>query len=143
MTPKERYFAAIRHEEPARVPIYAKSYIGGGVPVAKDASMTDYDVLEWNQKLGNDAVRKLGSDVFKVSDYWLWPEGYKPRYIDKNTFIDWWGKVYRLLPKVGTNYWIDGILKTEEDLDEFVPPDPDEMNYDLVDFTVKDAKDGD
>jgi uroporphyrinogen decarboxylase len=161
MTPKERYMAAIRHEEPDRVPIYAgldakfvelitgkrhasaKSYIGGGVPVAKEVSMSDYEVLEWNQRLSHEATRKLGTDVFSVSDYWLWPEGYTPKYIDKHTFIDWWGKVYRLLPKVGTNYWIDGILKTEEDLDDFVPPDPDNFNYDLVDFAVKDAKDGD
>ncbi len=161
MTPKERYLAAINHEEPDRVPIYAgldakfveiltgkkhasaKSYIGGGVPVSKEVSKTDYEVLEWNQQLGNDAVRKLGSDVFRVSDYWLWPEGYKPEYLDKYTFVDWWGKVYRLLPKVGTNYWIDGILKSEGDLEKFVPPDPDEINYDLVDFVVKDAQNGD
>jgi uroporphyrinogen decarboxylase len=161
MTHKERYLTAINHEEPDRVPIYAgldakfvekitekkfasaKSYIGGGVPVSKEGSMSDYEVLEWNQILSNEAVRKLGLDVFRVSDYWLWPKNYKPRYIDKYTFVDWWGKVYQLLPKVGTNYWIDGILKNEEDLDEFVPPDPDEINYDLIDFVIKDAKKGD
>ena len=56
ITPKERYMAAIHHEELDRVPIYAgldakfvelitgkrhasaKSYIGGGVPVAKEVS---------------------------------------------------------------------------------------------------------
>ncbi|MCW3991819.1 MAG: uroporphyrinogen decarboxylase family protein [Candidatus Bathyarchaeota archaeon] len=153
--------ASIRHEEPDRVPIYAgldakfeeiltgrrhaksKSYIGGGVPVAKEVKMTDYEALEWNQKLSNDAIRKLGTDIFIVSDYWLWPRGYEPRYIDEHTFVDWWGKMYRLLPKVGTNYWVDGIIKTEEDLDSFVPPDPDEMNYDLVDFVVRDARNGD
>jgi len=161
MTHRERYMAAIHHEEPDRVPIYAgldakfkemltgrrhassKSYIGGGVTVAKEAKMTDYEVLEWNQKLSNDAIRRLGTDAFIVSDYWLWPRGYEPRYLDEHTFVDWWGKTYRLLPKVGTNYWIDGIIKTEEDLDEFVPPDPDEINYDLVDFAVRDARDGD
>lgn len=161
ITHRERYMAAIQHEEPDRVPIYAgldakfeemltgrrhassKSYIGGGVPVAKDVEMTDYEVLEWNQKLSNDAIRRLGTDAFIVSDYWLWPRGYEPIYLDEHTFIDWWGKIYRLLTKVGTNYWIDGIIKTEEDLDNFVPPDPDEINYDLVDFVVKDARDGD
>jgi uroporphyrinogen decarboxylase len=160
MTPKERYLKTINHEEPDRVPISAGldakfieiatgkrfaaaiSYIGGGVPVEKEVKMTDYEVLEWNQKLSNEAVRKLGIDAMKISDYWLWPEGYKPRYIDKHTFVDWWGKVYRLHEKVGTNYWIDGIIKTEEDLDEFTPPDPNEINYELVDFVVKDARKG-
>ena len=161
MTPKERYLMTIKHEEPDRVPISAgldakfiekatgkrfasaKSYIGGGVPVEKESKMTDFEVLEWNQRLSNEAVRKLGIDTMKISDYWLWPEGYQPRYLDKYTFVDWWGKVYRLHEKVGTNYWIDGIIKTEEDLDEFIPPDPNEINYDLVDFVIKDAQKGD
>jgi uroporphyrinogen decarboxylase len=161
MTHKERYLTAISHEEPDMVPVtanldakfkelltgrkhaQAKSYIGGGVPVSKSTIKTDYEVLEWNQKISNDAARKLGIDSFSVSDYWLWPKDYEPRYLDKNTFHDWWGKIYRLEPKVGINYWIDGIIKTEEDLDKFVPPDPDEMNYDLVDFVVKDAERGD
>ncbi len=161
MTHKERYLTSINHEEPDRVPIYAgldakfkeiltgrkhlqvKSYIGGGVPVGQNSPKTDYEILEWNQKLSNDAVRKLGTDVFIVSDYWLWPKGYTPKYLDENTFIDWWGKIYRFLPKVGTNWWIDGIIKTEEDLDNFSPPDPEEINYDIVDFAVKDAKKGD
>jgi uroporphyrinogen-III decarboxylase len=161
MTHKERYLQAIRHEEPDRVPVTAgldakfkealtgrrhaaaKSYIGGGVPVSTSGLRTDEEVLRWNQQLANDATRRLGTDAFSVSDYWLWPRGYEPRYLDKYTFVDWWGKVYRLEPKVGINYWIDGILKTEEDLDTFVPPDPAEINYDLVDFVVHDARDGD
>ena len=157
MTPKERVLAAIRHEEPDRVPITAgldikfqeiltgrkhmpvKSYVGGGIAVTKETKKSDYEALLYNQKLKNDATRKLGTDDFRVSDYWLWPKGYEPKYLDKYTFVDWWGKVYRLEPKVNTNYWIDGIIKTEEDLDKFTPPDPDEINYDLVDFVVKDA----
>jgi len=161
MTHKERHMAAIHHEEPDMVPITgnldakfkelltgrkhaaAKSYIGGGVPVTKNGSMTDFEVLEWNQKISNDAVRQLGTDAFLISDYWLWPKDYEPKYVDKYTFVDFWGKVYRLEPKVGINYWIDGIIKTEEDLDTFVPPDPEEINYDLIDYTVRDALDGD
>ncbi len=161
MTHKERYLTAIRHEEPDLVPVTAgldakfkelltgrrhaaaKSYIGGGVPIAASGLRTDEEVLRWNQQLANDATRRLGTDAFAVSDYWLWPRGYEPRYLDKYTFVDWWGKVYRLEPKVGINYWIDGILKTEADLDAFVPPDPAEINYDLVDFVVQDARDGD
>ena len=38
-----------------------------------------------------------------------------------------------------TTYWIDGIIKTPEDLDDYQPPDPDELNYDIVDHTVKEA----
>ena len=69
MTHKERYLTAIRHEEPDMVPVTAnldakfkelvtgkkhasaKSYIGGGVPVSKSSVKTDYEVLEWNQKI--------------------------------------------------------------------------------------------
>ena len=71
-----------------------KSYMGGGVPDAKELSMSDYEVLELNQRLSSEAVRKLGVDVFRVSDYWLWPKGYHPIYIDQHTLVDWWCKVY-------------------------------------------------
>lgn len=129
ITPKERVLAAIRHGEPDRVPITAgldirfqemltgrkhmpvKSYVGGGIAVTKQTKKSDYEALLYNQKLKNDATRKLGTDEFRVSDYWLWPKDYEPRYLDKYTFVDWWGKVYRLEPKVNTNYWIDGIIK--------------------------------
>jgi uroporphyrinogen decarboxylase len=161
MTPKERYLTAIRNEEePDRVPIsnastaklrenitgrkYAATkktiqHVEAGI----ETKMSDYEALKWNAKLNNDAARKLGTDVFHISDYSLAPKDYEPRYIDKHTFVDWWGKIYRREPKLGLNFWIDGILKNEEDLDKFVPPNPEEINYDIVDFVVKDAKDGD
>ncbi|MDQ1280541.1 MAG: Uroporphyrinogen deCOase protein [Thermoproteota archaeon] len=61
--------------------------------------------------------------------------------LDTYTYKDFWGKIYRLAPEVSTNYWVDGIIKSEEDLTNFVPPDPDEMNYDIVDLVVKLASD--
>ena len=65
-------------------------------------------------------VRKDVDNLNIVLSVSLEPKDYEPKYIDKYTFVDWWGKVYRLEPKLGINYWIDGILKTEEDLEHLV-----------------------
>jgi len=162
ITHKERYLTAVNHEEPDVVPVdvsfmdmihveritgkkaFATGGGGGGGGIALTGEELKIDLNEGmmkNQKLLIEALRKIDSDAFVVSDYWLYPEGYSHKYLDENTYVDQWGKIYQVRPDVKTTYWIDGTIKTPEDLDDYQPPDPDELNYDIVDYTVKEAGD--
>jgi uroporphyrinogen decarboxylase len=42
---------------------------------------------------------------------------------------------------VNVTYWVDGILKTPENLDNFEFPNPKEFNYESIELTVDEAKD--
>ena len=157
MTHRERFLKAISHEEPDMVPVAAGldmkfvelltckkairemgAHHGGGSGVEGASSSQDYHRSNlMNQKLRFEAVQRLGTDVYSVSDYNIYPNDYVPTMLDEYTYVDFWGKTYRLAPEVDTNYWVDGVIKTEEDLDKFEPPDPDDMNYDIVDLAVK------
>lgn len=150
--------AAARHERPDIVPIDtsfldlvhveritgkrpAGTVAGGGAwgfsPEDSRSDLVELGIR--NQELTLEATRKIGLDSFAVSDYWLLPKGYRHKFIDKDTYVDHWGKVYRIRRDIRTAYWIDGIIRAPEDLDKFVPPDPNELCYDIVDFTVKEA----
>lgn len=160
MTHKERYLTAISHEEPDMVPVdftfidmvhveritgkkaFATGGGGGGGGIALTEEELGMDLNEGmmrNQRLLNEAIRKVGADALIVSDYWLYPRGYRHRYIDQSTYVDQWGKIYRVRPDVKTTYWIGGTIKTEEDLDEYTPPEADELCYDIIDYTVEEA----
>ncbi len=161
MTHKERYLAAVRLEQPDFVPIdtsfmdlihvekiMGRKIIGsgggggGGAWALKQEDLQKdlNEIMIENQKHELEAIKKIDLDAFAVSDYWLFPKGYKHNFTSNDTYIDHWGKVYRVREDVKTTYWIDGIIKTPEDLDTFVPPDPNELCYDLIDLTIKEAK---
>jgi len=163
MTPKERYLTAIHHREPDMVPIDA-SFLdpihverilgatafgagaggGGGGVVAttrKEEAMGLNEMMLRNQKLENEAKRKLGLDALTVSDYNVFPPGYNPRFISEDTYVDLFARIYRVRKDVRTTWWIDGAIKSPEDLDKWEPPDPDEIDYSIVDLTVEEAGD--
>jgi len=94
-----------------------------------------------NQKMENEAKKKLGVDALSVSDYNIFSPRYKPRFLNEDTHIDLFGKVYRVRRDVRTTRWVDGEIKTPEDLERWNPPDPEEMDYSIVDLTVKEAGD--
>jgi uroporphyrinogen decarboxylase len=161
MTHKERFLTAISHEEPDMVPVSASldmkfvelltgkkaakvvgAHHGGEVEAELPRTPKEFHEANMrNQRLRFEAVQRLGTDIYSVSDYNIYPKDYMPKMVDDRTYVDFWGKVYRFAPEVNTTYWVDGIIKSEEDLDRFVPPDPDEMNYDIVDLAVKLAGD--
>lgn len=154
MSHKERYLTAIEHREPDMVPVDCwldlihveritnqktrnAAYFAGKDPSALKEDMND--IMIENQKLINEAHRRLGVDSFFVADYYVYPEGYKPKFLDSNTYVDHFGKVYRIREDVNVTYWIDGILKTQEDLDSFDFPNPNEFDYESVELTVQEA----
>ena len=156
MTHKERYLTAIEHKEPDVVPvdcwldlvhverIVKKKTRDAGFFAGKDPSSVKEDmndIMIENQKLINETHRRLGVDSLFVADYYIYPRGYKPKFIDSNTYIDHFGKVYRIRKDVNVTYWVDGILKTPENLDNFEFPNPKEFNYESIELTVDEAKD--
>ena len=161
MTHKERFMTAVHLEEPDMVPIDASfmdpihveaitgkqtygagSGGGGGGIVAERKGEEDLnEMMMHRQRLENEAKRKLGLDAFSVSDYNVFPNGYRPRFISQDTYVDHFGRVYRIRPDSKTTWWIDGAIKSPEDLDRWEFPDPDEINYDIVDLTVREAGD--
>ena len=116
--------------------------VGGGGAWGFSPEDSRSDLVELgikNQELTLEATRKLDLDSFVVSDYWLLPRGYRHKFIDEDTYVDHWGKVYRVRRDIRTAYWIDSTIKTPEDLDRFVPLDPNRLCYDIIDITVKEA----
>ncbi len=49
--------------------------------------------------------------------------------------------MYEVRKDINTTYWVDGIIKNPDDLSKFIPPDPDELCYDIIDFTIEEAGD--
>jgi len=161
MTHKERFLKAINHEEPDMVPVSASldmkfvelltgkkalkemgsHHVSGSNDDSIGSSLMLHEANLKNQRLRFEAVQKLGIDLYSVSDYNIYPKHYSPKMLDDRTYVDFWGKIYRFLPEVNTNYWVDGVIKSVEDLEKFVPPDPEEMSYDVVDLAVKLAGD--
>jgi uroporphyrinogen decarboxylase len=94
-----------------------------------------------NQRLVNEASIRLDFDSLMVNDWNLYPEDFKPRFIDESSYVDHLGRIFSRRQHVKTTYWTGGTIKTQEDLEGFEFPDPDELNLDLVEETI--AKAGD
>jgi uroporphyrinogen decarboxylase len=163
MTSKERYLTAVNHREPDMVPIdvsfldpihverilgkttYGAGAGGGGGGVVATSGIEEEmglnEMMLRNQKLEIEAKKRMGVDALSVSDYNLFPPGYKPRFINEDTYVDLWARIYRIRRDVRTTWWIDGAIKTPEDLDKWIFPDPDEIDYRIVELTVKEARD--
>jgi len=124
--------------------ITGKAMIGGAgyTSARKSDQRIDIDEISVrNQRLMNEACRRLGLDAFNLDTEFIYERGYEPDYVDSDTYIDHFRRVWRIREDVKTTYWIDGLIKSPEDLDRFRPPDPDEMCYDIVDITVEEAAD--
>lgn len=154
MTHRERYLSTIEHKQPDMVlvdcwldlvhveRIVSKqtrdvSFFAGKNPASVNEDMNE--IMIQNQRLINEAHRRLGVDSLLVSDHYVYPRGYKPKFIDSNTYVDHFGKVYRIRKDVNVTYWVDGVIKTPEDLSAFRFPDPDEFDYTSVELTVEEA----
>ncbi|MGB6680566.1 MAG: uroporphyrinogen decarboxylase family protein [Candidatus Bathyarchaeia archaeon] len=153
-THKERYLKAVHLEVPDMVPvdgtnldlIHAQTILGK-TPMTASLFLSkqhndDLDmnhIIKHNQRLINEASMKFDFDSLMVNDWHLYPEGFKPQFIDENSYADHLGKIYRIKKDVKTTYWVDGKIKSPEDLDNFEFPNPEEINFDMVEETIKQA----
>ncbi|MFQ5710278.1 MAG: uroporphyrinogen decarboxylase family protein [Candidatus Geothermarchaeales archaeon] len=152
MSHRERYMTAVRLEEPDVVPvdlsldlvhverITGRKTLGVSLYVGKTQNEVEMDmneVMMGNLEARVEAARRLDLDAIIVRDSWFYPQNFKPRFIDENTYVDHYGKIYRIRRDVKTRWWIGGIIGSPEDLDEYVPPDPDEMCYDVLEAAIE------
>ncbi|MEM3502399.1 MAG: uroporphyrinogen decarboxylase family protein [Candidatus Bathyarchaeia archaeon] len=151
MDHKERYMKAVHMEVPDMVPvdgtnldpIHAQRILGDPpmsiLHLQSHVDRPKFDmnhVAKHNQRLVNEACIKLGFDALMVNDWNMYPQGYKPKFIDSHTFVDHLGRVFKVKPDVKTTYWIDGVVKSPEDLDQLNIPDPEEISLEILEDTV-------
>ncbi len=106
MTGYERFMTALRRQQPDRVPIWELIV---NEPVIK-ALYGDISYLDFAEKEDHDGVTIF--EDFRVVE----------RY-DENTYRDEWGIIWQI-GGAGISYRIDGPIKTEADLDNYTPPEP-------------------
>ena len=118
MTPQQRFMAALRREVPDRVPTFdflfqqpLYEHLIGRRP----ESYNGRDAVECAMALNHDAV-------------WVPFGGFtglQPKYLSADVYQDEWGTTYQK----NDSSWpidapIDYPIKTREDLDKYIPPDP-------------------
>jgi len=106
MTGYERMMAALQLKEPDRVPIW-ELIIDPPVIRALYGDMSYPDFVE-----------KENLDGITV------PEDQKIEKLNSTTFRDEWGIIWKKEPS-GLDYPLEGPIKSEKDLDNYHPPDPD------------------
>jgi len=155
VTHKDRYLKAVHLEVPDTVPvdgaldlihaqrILEKTPMSTSIflPQKERDEVDMNDVAEYNQRLLNETAMKLDFDSLLVNDWNIYPEGFRPRFIDETSYVDHLGRIYRTKPDIKTTYWVDGTVKSPTDLEKLELPEPEELNLDAVEETVAEAKD--
>jgi len=105
---------------------------------------------DWEASIRNrfallEACLKLGFDaVPAVSDYTLASKSYRPKVLSGGAFIDEWGRIMEYREETKTTWWVRGTVQTEEDMENYTAPDPEEEGrFELVERVVKSLKDKD
>ncbi|MBO3803691.1 MAG: hypothetical protein JTT11_07485 [Candidatus Brockarchaeota archaeon] len=147
---RERFFAALKGEEPDVVPItdlaldppVVEAIVGrklegfsliatSGVGAVEPAIKARQAMAEACLKLGFDAVPA-------VSDYFL---SSRQEKFAGNRTVDEWGRILDSRPDTKTTWWVGGALKEPEDVEGYVPPDPEEGGRaEMVEKVVKPLK---
>ena len=146
---RDRFFTAIDLKEPDYVPI---TDLGLDPPVVTEvlrgekytSSTTTSRITThrpWESEIEKrlamiEACRKLDFDaVPAMSDYIAVTKSYTPKFIDRNKFIDQWGRVMQVSIEGKTTYFVDGTVKTSHDLDNYDPPDA--FHPDIIEMMEK------
>ena len=156
MSHRERFFSAIDLREPDMVPItdlsldppIVEAITGerfGGFSSVAGSEKHPWESSVRNRIALSKACLKLGFDaVPSISDYSLCSKNHKPRFISKNRFIDEWGRKLEARPDTKTTWWVGGIVETEEDMRNYVPPGPEEEGmFEMVERVLRPLKDKD
>lgn len=96
---------------------------GGGQQSPTIGEEASWQIVLRNIDAVIDAHRKLDFDAFLLTDYRMVRKRYKPKFLDKETFIDEWGRLMRVRKDTGIAWYIGGTINTEEELEAFTPPD--------------------
>jgi uroporphyrinogen decarboxylase len=116
---KERILSAINLEEPDTIPLFDFLYEHKSFENVLGTTfekITPEVIVKGHKALGLDMMC-LGSDP---------PEGWKDHYIAPNIKVDEWGIKWKITPDMRTLPWyLEGPIKTEEDFNRYVMPDPE------------------
>jgi uroporphyrinogen decarboxylase len=123
MTSRERFIAALRGQEPDVVP-----HFDGVDPKVMNAILPGGSHEEFVEYLDIDAIGSLDKS-------YSW--GYETVDAAKNIKRDHWGALVQFGAEVG-GHPVAPAINCEEDLDRYVPPDPDEpWRYDYLNRLLK------
>ncbi|MFQ6095758.1 MAG: uroporphyrinogen decarboxylase family protein, partial [Candidatus Bathyarchaeia archaeon] len=152
MSHRERFLTAIDLGEPDLVPI---TDLGLDPPIVEvimgrkigGAGLSLLGGAAWEASVENrialsEACLKLGFDaVPAVSDYTLSSKGYRPKALSRGRFIDEWGRVMEPRAETKTTWWTGGTVETEEEIEGYTPPNPEEEGrFELVERVIKTLK---
>ncbi len=115
MQPKERVIAALCHEEADAVPLFDFLY--------NEISLRKI-LQEKRKRIDSEMYMKaqLSLDFDLVCLFFDEPEESKLKWLSKDTFINEWGIRNKIVDGMG--WYVDGTIKTKQDLEDFRPPDP-------------------
>jgi len=149
MPHRERFFTSLEIREPDMVPVtdlgldppIVEAITGeklGGFSQVVVAEENAWQAAVRNRLATSKACIKLGFDAIPaISNYVVCGKRYKPRYITETRFIDQWGRVVDSREDTKTSWYIGGTVKTEEDMKNYVAPDPEEEGrFEMVKKTI-------
>jgi len=145
---RDRLFTALEHREPDLVPVadlsidppiveailgrklgFGLTKFGGNVS-GKEAGKAWYSAIGYRRALVEACIKLDFDGAPFISDYSIVTRDYEPKFLDGQRFIDQWGRVMQTSERAKTTYFVDGIIKSPEDLDRLELPDgfhPDVM----------------
>ena len=155
---RERMWKAIHLEEPDMVPMtdivieqpLVEKITGIRVPgfssvapYAKEEGMEPADALTFSLKKCQAMAQcyaKLDFDAIFITDYTQYRPKWTPKFLDDVTYIDEWGRTFKVSEATLTTWWIPpGPIETPEDLDAWEAPDPNaEGRYTVIESIIKD-----
>jgi uroporphyrinogen decarboxylase len=156
MQHRERFFAAVDLKQPDMVPITDLGLDPPIIEAITGESLGGFSLIagsednSWAASVQSrialvKACQKLGFDAIPaISDYALCSVGYKPKFLSATRFIDEWGRILDSRRETKTTWWVSGTVETEEEMENYVPPDPKaEGMYEMAEKAIKPLKDKD
>jgi len=150
MLPRERFFSAVDLKEPDLVPItdlgldppIIEAITGenlGGFSLIAGSEKNPWEASIRNRIALSRACLRLGFDAIPaISDYSLCSRAYRPKFISETRFIDEWGRILDSRRETKTTWWVGGTVQTEEDMVNYVPPDPEEEGmFEMVERVLR------
>ncbi len=130
--------AALHLEEPDTIPVFELAI---NAPVAKEILGRPIQV---NSYLVFDAEDYY--NVYKSSrldGMTLWDPGLPTKYLDKETYVDDWKRVWKKSEHSQVTYYLRGEIHSPEDFEEFSPPDPfDPKRLECLEKIIKMNREG-
>lgn len=114
----------------------------GGFSLVAASEKDPWETSVKNRIALSEACLKLDFDaVPAISDYSLCSKGYKPHFLSKNRFIDEWGRILESRRETKTTWWVGGTVETEEDMEKYIPPNPEEEGrFEMIERVLKPLK---